>query len=610
MYIKISPPNKDTIASGGSSTGLVKYLEKEKDLGIADDPWFNAKGEGYSGDEVISKIDGNALNKGAEAKEAKFFQVYVNPSKEELKHIKDDPAKLKDYTKLLMEQYAESFGRGIKESDLTWYAKLEHNRYYSGDSDVVRHNERFNAIQKDLKKAIRDKDSIRISELSRSVDDLKGFYVQTANGEERLVNKMNSGEEFIKRGIKKQGGHNMHVHIVVSRYHNTERLSFSPMANSRAHVQTIAEDNKNAQVVKIGFDRSDFALKGEQIFDLKFEYQRQLKNSVKEKLQYVRNSTESGLLQGYIGHDHRYSVTAAEERKSTFNKEYKEARYEMELIKRDVDKARESFTAAQGKYSEERQLLSVSYEEMNTLKQEYAVKKEDVVKLKTSMGEAIEKYKDYKQQLSDLKSIKGYSKNDVAVILQKIKELRLPELKESLAAARIDQSLAFENYQNAANGYKNNKEAFDIAKQAFVEAKGNYNLSRIPYTQSYKVFEEKRTAYRIANRDLQAKLFATQRFDNGVMSVMLKGFEKANASMGIHQLSYVLRQSASDGDVKKALENVLKNYNLEKILTNKVEAVMNLSTTLENVAAVTPQQFIVKAAGFVINQASKAIMAI
>ena len=56
----------------------------------------------------------------------------IAPDADELKHIDYDPIKLKEYTKKVMEVYAENFnlekGKKITQNDLVWFAKLEYER--------------------------------------------------------------------------------------------------------------------------------------------------------------------------------------------------------------------------------------------------------------------------------------------------------------------------------------------------------------------------------------------------------------------------------------------------------------------------------------------------
>jgi len=84
--------------------------------------------------------------------------ITVNPSKDELKHIcksvsgrdinnisqlttielKRYKEVLKDYTRIVMDQYAKNFNRGLSGENLVYFGKVEHSRYYGRDSGEVK----------------------------------------------------------------------------------------------------------------------------------------------------------------------------------------------------------------------------------------------------------------------------------------------------------------------------------------------------------------------------------------------------------------------------------------------------------------------------------------
>jgi hypothetical protein len=211
MVVKISGGN------AGSCGGLVNYLEKQER-----GQWFSQEREGMRAGEVTPGIDGNKRNLGKD--DEKFYQVIIGPSKEELKHIGDDPAKLREYTREVMNEYARNFGKGIESKDLVWFAKIEKERTHT-------HSDRT---------------------------------VQT-------------GEEL--KGRKKEG-EQTHVHVIVSRTENLSQfkaqqqagqmerkhpLKLSPATNHRA-------TEKGA--VKGGFDRTNFIRASERQFDNQFNYER------------------------------------------------------------------------------------------------------------------------------------------------------------------------------------------------------------------------------------------------------------------------------------------------------------------------------------------------
>lgn len=211
MVVKVSG------GSAGSCGGLVNYLEKQER-----GQWFSQERDGMRAGEVTPAIDGNKRNLGRE--DEKFYQIIIGPSKEELKHIGDDPAKLRDYTREVMNEYARNFGKGIESKDLVWFAKIEKERT---------HNHSDRAVQ--------------------------------------------TGEE---PSGKKKEGEQTHVHVLVSRTENLSQfkaqqqagqmerkhpLKLSPATNHRA-------TEKGA--VKGGFDRSNFIRASERQFDNQFSYER------------------------------------------------------------------------------------------------------------------------------------------------------------------------------------------------------------------------------------------------------------------------------------------------------------------------------------------------
>jgi len=135
MYIKVINPKihgKTTFGNTGSCARLVDYLGKENEkiqLSIRE-LFFNADRNYISSNEVIHSIDNN--RKGIANGRSRFHSLVIAPDADELKHIDYDPIKLKEYTKKVMEVYAENFnlekGKKITQNDLVWFAKLEYER--------------------------------------------------------------------------------------------------------------------------------------------------------------------------------------------------------------------------------------------------------------------------------------------------------------------------------------------------------------------------------------------------------------------------------------------------------------------------------------------------
>lgn len=177
MNIKISASVGKTYDNSGSSGKAVNYLEKENDKKPTKDKefFFSADKDKVRPDEVVKELDNN--KKKLSKTDAKFFHLSVSPSEKELKHIGGSAEKLKDYTRSVMDKYAENFGKGLKGDDIMYFAKVEQNRYFHGDDKEVK------------------------------------------NGQARTG--------------QKKPGENMHVHILVSRKSKNGKLKLSPLTNHR-----------------------------------------------------------------------------------------------------------------------------------------------------------------------------------------------------------------------------------------------------------------------------------------------------------------------------------------------------------------------------------------
>ncbi len=223
MFINITDSKEAN--NKGSSGGLVHYLEKENRLAPKQkvEHWFNGQRSEIRPYEVARKIDANIAKLGQG--DAKFFLVNISPSQKEIAFLKkqygEDGAKeqMKEFAASVMDEYARNFNRdGIaSHRDLVWFAKLENYRYYGYNDPEV-------------------KQGIRI------------------------------------RGERKEG-EQMHVQVIVSRKDVANKIKLSPMNTSRG---------KNAEhSKKMGqFDRVAFKQSGETLFDNKFGFARQLKETL------------------------------------------------------------------------------------------------------------------------------------------------------------------------------------------------------------------------------------------------------------------------------------------------------------------------------------------
>lgn len=240
-YIDFDNSKKNT----STSRYLVYYLEKENKEKTNEDKqkFFDLDNEYDNPEQVIDKIDTNISKLGKH--EEKYYSIYISPTKKELKHILSDHNKLKDYTENLIDAYAKNFNKNLDKSDILFFAKIEKNRSWKN-----------------------------------------------------LDNQAKLG--FVKQGNFKSGD-NTHIHLIVSRKTSSKWYQGQKIIDSKGN--PLVDDEyliKKANTLKIspnenarggdnfklngrniirGFDRTNFKLKGEEIFDKMFSYNRELEET-------------------------------------------------------------------------------------------------------------------------------------------------------------------------------------------------------------------------------------------------------------------------------------------------------------------------------------------
>ncbi len=140
-YVKIDNPKG---RNAGSSAQMVNYLDKENyEKGTDKQLYFNQESEELRSDEVIKGLDENKGQLGKD--QDKFYSVSTNFSQEELKYLKEKypdkaerQAKIKEYQKEVMEEYAKNFNKGLKGDDIRYYSKIETQRKYKGTDEEVK----------------------------------------------------------------------------------------------------------------------------------------------------------------------------------------------------------------------------------------------------------------------------------------------------------------------------------------------------------------------------------------------------------------------------------------------------------------------------------------
>ncbi|MEM8898221.1 MAG: MobB family relaxase [Bacteroidota bacterium] len=272
MYIKIhKPQNRYGYDNTGSCANLVSYLEKEnieKDL-LDHSYFFSATDEMVFPRQVTEHIDGN--KKWIKKNEAKYYMLTLNPSKAELTHLKNDPEKLKAYTREVMDIYARQFdrkldGKPLSGKDLVYYAKIEQSRYYHPSERIYQesyvHNEEIRERLTTLKRSLRKTQDLSIKlELEKEMEALTQSYLRDEAG-----NVILAGNE--------KAGMQTHIHVIVSRKDRSQCVSLSPFANSRG-----SKNQLKGRSVRVGFDRDEFTENCEQLFDRQFQYQRSREES-------------------------------------------------------------------------------------------------------------------------------------------------------------------------------------------------------------------------------------------------------------------------------------------------------------------------------------------
>lgn len=279
MYITITPQKLGDNYSQ-SAADFVKYLEKEnqnKEL-KKEEFFFNQNGDRISAKEVVQEIDGNTSK--LKKIEPKFYSITVSPSKYELKRLQNRSEELKRYTRELMKDYVACFnreinGKPITINDLTYYAKIEHQRTFKGSDIQIRENQPFATKILELQK------EIRTIESGEKEGSIKGLEKQILKLERQAPHQQNGNR--IVRGMQKEGNQS-HIHIIVSRKDASNTFSLSPGSKYKS-----SEVMMNGKMVKRGFDRDQFFSKAEKTFDGTFGYKRNYVETYRARKGFIKN---------------------------------------------------------------------------------------------------------------------------------------------------------------------------------------------------------------------------------------------------------------------------------------------------------------------------------
>ncbi len=246
----------------GSASDFVKYLEKENEGKALEEQelFFNQTEIDIDAQRVIAEIDANTTK--LSKLDPKFYSIMVSPSQAELKHIGNDPEKLKQYTRELMKTYAASFYRGkeVTVNEVLYFAKLERERTYTEKDKKVKENQAY------ASKILELQHQIRAIKEGREQGDMAKLQEKINALEVEAPHKQNG--KRIVQGMAKEG-HQSHIHIIVSRKDVTNSHSLSPGSKFRTSETTL-----NGEKVKQGFDRDKFYRASEKTFDRQFGYRR------------------------------------------------------------------------------------------------------------------------------------------------------------------------------------------------------------------------------------------------------------------------------------------------------------------------------------------------
>ena len=261
MYIAVTKQHMNSTFSQ-SASDFVAYLEKENEGKHPElqEHFFDQYNDRLEPDKVIKEIDGNTAK--LKKKEPKFYSLTLNPSRDELKAINNDPAFLRLYVRETMKDYAASFYREspVSVDSIKYYAKIEHERSFKGFDRQVKENQVYKAqiakLENDIRKVERGELKGRPKKMRRQIEKLKTEIPHRIDG------------RVIEQGMKKPGLQT-HVHIIVSRKDVTNRFSLSPGSKYMESESTL-----NGQKVMRGFKRDEFFEKAEKTFDRLFSYDR------------------------------------------------------------------------------------------------------------------------------------------------------------------------------------------------------------------------------------------------------------------------------------------------------------------------------------------------
>ena len=136
MNIKIQGGGSGEYANSGSCAALINYLaheDKERIL-VGDGKikeYFSLGRDNISAEEVTFRIDHNKAK--LCNSDSKFFVITVSPSQDEIRQMGNTPESrennFKKYvSEIVMDGYAQSFGKGLEAKDILFFGKIHQKR--------------------------------------------------------------------------------------------------------------------------------------------------------------------------------------------------------------------------------------------------------------------------------------------------------------------------------------------------------------------------------------------------------------------------------------------------------------------------------------------------
>lgn len=141
MYAKILNPatnGKVVYNNQGSARRCTNYLVQEAKEAGRTAAFFGAEAQGVqSADEAVAMLDNN--HKGLAQDAPKFHSLVLSPSADELARLGNSAPALEQYTREVMELYAQNFqlkdGRKLGAADVVWAATIHQERHNRGTDE-------------------------------------------------------------------------------------------------------------------------------------------------------------------------------------------------------------------------------------------------------------------------------------------------------------------------------------------------------------------------------------------------------------------------------------------------------------------------------------------